>query len=169
MARYNPVFVPWIATIRSPTGIKLNCAKLENKVWDRERECQKDITESQRNNRGFWIQTGILCRNTFCVSTLCHISHKPEGCDLSEFMFMETIHYVTFIGIFTASKPGTTTKIAATKNTANRNPWHLHWLYLNAYLFQKYRISEIKKYFLLTNLWFSIFLIKPFLWFRLSF
>lgn len=27
MARYKPVFAPWIATIRRPTGIKLNCAK----------------------------------------------------------------------------------------------------------------------------------------------
>lgn len=47
MARYNPVFAPWIATIRSPTGIKLNCAKLGSKVGKREIGYDKERKESE--------------------------------------------------------------------------------------------------------------------------
>lgn len=66
MARYSPVFAPWIATILSPTGIKLNCAKVRG----------REVVTKQA------VQA-LCCRLEGCRFTAArYISLKPKCCDL---------------------------------------------------------------------------------------
>ena len=89
MARYNPVFAPWIATIRSPTGIKLNCAELENKAGeigrDKEGEGGKK-RESERIVKSNYNTVDSVCFSLFIVlgrmaapSLMCATSHLSQN------------------------------------------------------------------------------------------
>lgn len=109
MARYNPVFAPCIATIRSPTGIKLNCAELENKVG----EIRQDKDRGGKENQCEHQTVAVYCHSV-CLSLLywaewllshrwCCISFKLKYCDFLAFVFMQTQHYVTFTVLYTAS------------------------------------------------------------------
>lgn len=64
MARYKPVFAPWIATIRKPTGIKLNCAKRGEQGARGEAQ--------QRERQSEEMQARMHCNNTH-VKIKCHV------------------------------------------------------------------------------------------------